>query len=156
MGSIVTLFEWASSRVYNGVSNSMTYPLARSGLLLHSITMSQNRRGQSPTETTIRTAFPKYRESKYEKSTNRIEMRVELMRNLAACFTVPSVFSWLIAVGRYDIKLNKSWSSCICTSDPVKSLQTMQVSYKEELTLEVVDDKIWLVHEIVNSLREEK
>lgn len=55
---------------------------------------------------------------------NNIPIRVLFMKNLNAYLTVPSSLSCIMAVGKYDIKLNKSCKSYECTKMPVTTLQT--------------------------------
>lgn len=84
------------------------YPLAKSGLLLHSIVISQNKIGHKPIEgIKINIGLTKTENAKHAK-TNKISISTALRKNLEVYFTVPSSFSCYIAVGIYDIKLNNN------------------------------------------------
>ena len=63
-------------------------------------------------------------DSRKQASTKSVWIITEVVRNLKACFTVPSIFSWFIAVGTYESKLNRSCRSYMWTRDPVNILQT--------------------------------
>lgn len=100
------------------------YHLATSGLLLHSTTMSQKRMGQRPTDMLCMNMGLKVTAMSQQTRVNRIWIRADCTMNLKARFTVPSIFSWLMAVGMYERRLKSIWRSCICTNEPVKTLQT--------------------------------
>ena len=48
-------------------------------------------------------------------------------KNLTLYFTVPSSFSDITAVGKYDIKENNKKIICGCTKGPVTNLQTINL-----------------------------
>lgn len=80
-------------------NNLITYGLARSGLLLHSTTISQKSIGHSPTDGTVIKYELTVRDRIKHTSTNSISIRIAVVKNLNVCFTVPSSFSCCIAVG---------------------------------------------------------
>lgn len=112
-----------------------SYPLASSGDLLHSMTISHITIGQSPIDGFyIILVLPDNAKAKHV-ALNSSPINVLFRRNLKACFTVPSCLSCIIAVGKYDIKLNNSCKSCTCTKEPVKILQTVN--------LVMINDLLW-------------
>lgn len=102
------------------------YPLATSGLLLHSIVISQNRIGHSPIDGIIKNIGLTNIANKKLTKTNSPSINVACKKNLYAYLTVPSSFSYYIAVGRYDIKLNNNCKSYTCTNGPVNILHTIK------------------------------
>lgn len=100
MDSILILFKSVDNKGYNSLKRIKIYPLARSGDLLHSITISQKRIGHNPIEGIIMNyLLTKVANIKHD-STNKISIITALVMNLKVCLTVPSIFSCYIAVGK--------------------------------------------------------
>ena len=84
--------------------------------------------------------------------TNSVSMTVAITKNLNANLTVPSIFSCVIAVGKYDIKLKNRNMSYGCTNGPVIILHTngnvnRTRKTKFEITLNFIDDKAGYIDE---------
>ena len=76
--------------------------------MLHSITISQKRIGHKPIDGIIRNYLLKKVANNKHEITNSTSIMIALVKNLKVCLTVPSTFSYMMAVGIYDIKLNNN------------------------------------------------